>query len=134
VTTTFDPADETWRHALSRDDWPDLLAAAIRSATASRRVAAPFELDDIAITPEPDGTYLDIRYRPRGGSAVGRRWCATDVPPAGAPDSATALDVARWVAEWIVLFELGEPLGTYADRLVRDRDGTGWWGTGFPVP
>jgi hypothetical protein len=134
VTTTFDPADETWRRAFARDDWPDLLAAAITSATAERRVAVPFQLHDIAIAAEPDGTYLDIRYRPTGGLLVGRRWCASDVPPAGAPDSATALDVARWVAEWVVLFELGEPLGSYVDRLVRDHDGTGWWGAGFPVP
>ena len=134
MTTTFDPADDTWRRAFARDDWPDLLATAVRRAAASLQVAMPFELDDVTIVRDLGEPLLDIRYRTVGGLAVGRRWRAADVPPAGAPATVTALDVAQWVASWIVLFELGEPLGTYAHQLVPDADGTGWWGTGYPVP
>ena len=32
MTATFDPTDDTWRHVLTRDDWPDLLSAAVRRA------------------------------------------------------------------------------------------------------
>jgi hypothetical protein len=134
VTATFDPADDTWRHAFTRDDWPDLLVAAVRRASTSTRVAVPFSIVDITIVREPGDALLDIRYRTAGGLLVGRRWSASDVPPAGAPESVTALDVASWVAAWIVLFELGEPLGRYAHQLVLDSDGTGWWGAGYLVP
>ncbi len=134
MTATFDPTDDTWRHVLTRDDWPDLLSAAVRRAALTLPTAVPFEIDDIDVVRDRDGSMLDIRYRTSTGLSVGRRWRAADLPAAGLPESMTALDVAAWIAAWIVRFEIGEPLGSYAPRLEVDSDGTGWWGAGYRVP
>jgi hypothetical protein len=134
VTETFDPRDDTWRQVLTRDDWPELLSAALRRAAVTLPTAVPFEIDDIAVVPGRDGSMLDIRYRTSTGLFVGRRWRATDLPAAGVPESRTALDVAAWIAAWIVRFEIGEPLGSYAEQLEVDSDGRGWWGAGYRVP
>lgn len=134
MTATVDTADESWRRAFARQDWPDLLASAVRHASQTLAVAAPYVLLDIAVVRDGDVVVLDIRYRTGADLLVGLRWDVSDVPPAGGPDSVSALDVAAWVARWIVQFELGEPLGTYAQQLTVDADGVGWWGRGYAVP
>jgi hypothetical protein len=134
MTLMTDPTDGAWRRTFERTDWPELLVEALTHAARSTPVAEPFEIDGVDVVRGSEGALLDIRYRTSSGLRVGRRWRAADVPPAGAPESASALDVAAWVALWIIRFELGEPLGSYARRLITDEDGVGWWGAGFAVP
>jgi hypothetical protein len=134
MTLMTDPTDGAWRRVFERADWPELLAEALGRAASSTPVAERFEIDGIDVVRDSGGALLDIRYRTSSGLRVGRRWRASDVPPAGAPESVSALDVAGWVALWIIRFELGEPLGSYARHLTTDDDGVGWWGDGYAVP
>lgn len=59
-----------------------------------------------------------------------RRWLDTDdYSPAGG----LSLDPARQLAIALVRDDISEPLGTCADNLVPDSDGTWWWGD-EPLP
>ena len=40
-------------------------------------------------------------------------------------------DLAEWLAAWIAVFEISEPLGRRYDLLVEDENGVSWWGDGY---
>ena len=75
MTATFDPTDDTWRHVLTRDDWPDLLSAAVRRAALTLPTAVPFEIDDIART-RGKCDDIDIRI---AAEVESRRVCGIDL-------------------------------------------------------
>lgn len=83
-------------------------------------------------TPNNGRPVLHVVYRhPWWTFTTGlRRWLDTDdYPPVGDP----SLDFARQLAIALVRDDISEPLGTYADNLVPDSDGTWWWGD-EPLP
>jgi hypothetical protein len=130
----LDAAQRAWADAVSLPDWPERLAAAVTRATATIPHSVDYLLRGITVERSGDAAHLLVRYAVDGVGEVGLRWSADAPPPTGSPSGELPDDLATMVASWIVRFELGEPLGTYAEQLEPDADGVGWWGAGYTVP
>jgi len=122
---------DSWARAIVRPDWPEQLVAAIYRATAAVTIGAPFTIDTVAVDRSTEPSLL-IRYGNDFSPRLGFRWVVTTPPTAGLPTGPSVEDAADHAAQWIVMFELGEPLGNQVHYLTEDEDGVLWWGHGYP--
>lgn len=70
-----------------------------------------------------------VHDHPWWGSRTGLRRLVDEPVPTMPADGQTP----EMVAEWMVSFDIGEPLGTVANDLVPDADEVWWWGD-EPLP
>jgi hypothetical protein len=91
-----------------------------RSRTGAIRLLRAWTVDG------PHGPLLLVRYRDQLGRSLGYRRRLDVPPPLGHEDEEP--DLATWLAGWIAVVEVGEPLGTRAEGLTADSEGVLWWG------
>jgi hypothetical protein len=122
---------DSWERAVVRPDWPEQLVAAIYRATETASIGAPFTIRSIIVERSAEPVVL-IRYGNDYSPTLGFRWVASGSPPVGLPTGPSVEDAADHAAQWIVMFELGEPLGNQVHYLTEGEDGVLWWGHGYP--
>lgn len=121
-----------WARAVADPGWGDRVARAVRRVVDDVSYSGQdVLLDDVRTDRTGPEAYLRVVYRNHpGGPRLGYQR-SLDGPPAVGGDGE---DQAEWLAGWVVMFELAEPLGTRASALRPDPDGVLWRGDGIEPP
>jgi hypothetical protein len=123
-------------------DWDDVVRDpgwGLRVAKALQRYfseGGPILLDPITLLEvrldglDPDGVPVIRTIYERGHfpGRLGYRRRLDRAPASGEPFE----PLEDWMAEWIAVFDISEPLGRKMDLLVKEDDGVSWWGDGYP--
>ena len=120
-------APRAWKLAASQEDWPEqLLASVLRRISEDPRTPPVVVVSSASIISDASGEkLLSLVYSRRGvDGQVGYRRAAFS-PPAVSNGSD---DPVEDTADWIVSFDLMEPLGTRLRGVDADNNGVRWWG------
>lgn len=122
---------DAWAKSVAREDWAATVVAALRDhfdeglwlLEAAVLIDAWPERDE-----DGTGVLRAVYQHPFWPERTGLRR-RLDVAPPLAPDPEQ--NSAQWLASWIAVFEISEPLGRRYDLLVEDENGVHWWGDGY---
>jgi hypothetical protein len=111
---------------ISSPEWGTKVLEALRRHFSERRwLLEPAVLIDAGLEYEANGTsvLLAIYDHPYYERRIGLRHRLNDFPMSVGEGRSPA----EAMAEDIAVFEISEPFGTWADRLVEDSSGVWWW-------
>jgi hypothetical protein len=119
-------SEDELRAEISSPEWGMKVLGALRTYfSQGRPLLNAAKLVNSGLEVEPDGTpvLVAIYDHPYYDRRIGLRHRLNDFPMS-IPEGRSP---AEGLAEGIALYEISEPLGTWAERLIEDGAGVWWW-------